>query len=268
MRHIVGVGVSSLSYGWIGKVLATEFGRWWRSVSGAARLFYDHLGLNVLISTFWYVFGFLPVMYFFQVLLTVVARIAEAPVSVFDFLIVAALLYAVTVVLAAPVTASAYAASYSFITREGIYIRDLFLGIGRYWKKAAGTMAVAALALFLLVLGLLICLSNPGLRWFTVVYGYLIAVWFMAVQYLFPFVVQQTVGVWKTLQRAALVALDNVTVSLLLLGTGLILGYLCMLPLVPFVLIYMGFVAAMHNLALIEILKKYDEPPDGVDTAG
>ena len=52
----------------------------------------------------------------------------------------------------------------------------------------------------------------------------------MGIQYLFPFVVQQDVGVLKTLQRTALVALDNVIVSFLLTLAGAVFLVVCLIP--------------------------------------
>lgn len=239
-----------MSFGWVGRVIANEFGRVWRSLTGALRLFYDNLGLSILISAFWYVFAFLPVQFFIEL-----AAVAFNPFSVF-------LVILVSIVLAAPVTASAYAASAALISREGFYVRDLFLGIGRYWKKAAGTSTIASILLYVLIVDVIFFSQSPYsvLRWLTILFGYLIAFWVMGMQYLFPFIVQQDVGVRKTLKRAALVALDNVIVSFLLLLIGLVVTYFSIIPIVPMVLIYMGFMSAMHNYALIEILKKYDDP--------
>lgn len=254
-----------MGFGWIGKVIGSEFGRAGRSVAQAFRLFYDYLGLSVLVSVFWYALGFLPVQFFLELTRVVVLRVQDDPQLAGSAIIAGLTVVLVVILWAAPVTASAYAAVFSLINREGFYIRDLFLGIGRYYKKAVATSAIALLVLVVLLSNLWFYITNPNaiLKWVSILFIYLIAFWIMGIQYLFPFVVQQDVGVFKTLQRTALVALDNVIVSFLLTLFGVILLFVSLIPLVPMVLLYMGLTAALHNFALIEILKKYDDPPPG-----
>lgn len=254
-----------MSFGWIGKVIGSELGRVGRSIAQAIRLFYDHLGLSVLVSVFWYALGFLPVQFFIELTWVVFQQVQDDPQLAGSVLIALLAVFAVTILWAAPVTASAYAAIYSLINREGFYIRDLFLGIGRYYKKAVATSAVAILLLLVLLSNLWFYFNNPNaiLKWVSILFIYLIAFWIMGIQYLFPFVVQQDVGIWKTLKRTALVALDNVIVSFLLTLVGIVLLYISLIPVVPMVLLFMGIAAALHNFALIEILKKYDDPPPG-----
>ncbi|NLN27592.1 MAG: hypothetical protein GX161_05175 [Firmicutes bacterium] len=254
-----------MAFGWIGKVIGTEFGRAGRSIVQAVRLFYDYMGLSVLVSVFWYGLGFLPVQFFVELTRVVAQRVQEEPQLVGSMVIAGLTVALVTILWAAPVTASAYAAVYSLITQEGFYVRDLFLGIGRYYKKAVATSAIAFVVLAVLLANLWFYINNPSavLRWISILFLYLIAFWIMGIQYLFPFVVQQDVGVLKTLQRTALVALDNVIVSFLLTLAGAVFLVVCLIPLVPMVLLYMGFTAALHNFALREILKKYDDPPPG-----
>lgn len=239
-----------MSFGWVGKVIGNEFGRFWRSIAQGAKLFYDYLGLSVMVSAFWYALAFVPVQYFVEL-----ARVAPHIYTLGAVVLV-------TVLWAAPVTASAYAAMASLINRDGFYIRDLFAGIGRYWKKTVASAAIALFLLFALVANVWFYFNSPYaiLRWLTVLFGYLMAFWFMGIQYLFPFIVQQDVGIFKTLKRTALVALDNVIVSFVLFVVGVIFTAVSLVPLVPMVLVFMGLMAAIHNYALIEILKKYDDP--------
>lgn len=248
--------------GWIGQVLRQEFGRAWRATKQAGLLFYDHVGLSVLVSAYWYVFAFLPVTYF----LVVATYNADNLFIVFISYLFAAL---VSIFWAGPVTSVAYSAVYSLIEREGFYIRELFTRIPRYYGKTIAASAVSIAVLFVLLVDFVYFLQsdNTALRWISILFGYLILFWFLSVQYLFPFIVQQNVGIRKTLQRAALVALDNVIVSLLLALAGIVL-YLFGLATggVPLVLVFMGFIAALHHYGLMEILKKYDNPPEGAKT--
>lgn len=252
-----------MSFGWIGRVIGTELGRFWRSVAQAFRLFYDYLALSILISAFWYGFAFLPANFFLEMAWGIWIQAMDNP-ALYGGFIVSALLFILVIILwSAPVTASAYAAIHALITREGFLVRDLFRGIGKYYKKAVGTAAIALLVFVVLLANIWFYAnsSNSILKWLTILFAYMLAFWFMGVQYIFPFVVQQDVGVLKTLQRAILVAMDNVIVSLLLFLLGVLLTYFSLVPIVPFMLLYMGLAGAMHNYALIEILKKYDDPP-------
>lgn len=254
-----------MSFGWVGRVIQTELGRFGRSIVQAFKLFYEYLFLSVLISAFWYGFAFLPVTFLFHWAVAILMRSQDNPALYAGFLVAVLITFLAIILWAAPVTASAYAAVYSLITREGFYIRDLFLGIKRYFKKAAGTAAIALVVMVILIANIWFYANrtNSFLQWLTILFWYLLAFGFMALQYLFPFIVQQEVGVLKTLQRAVLVAMDNVIVSLLLLAMGVLLTYFSWRPVVPLMVLYMGLTAGMHNYALIEILKKYDDPPPG-----
>lgn len=257
-----------MAFGWIGRVIGSELGRVWRSIAQAVKNFYDYLGLSVLISAFWYALAFLPVRYFIE-LTRVVFDQQEAPVVTGALLIAGFTVLLVAVLWAAPVTAAAYRAVYALMNRDGFYIRDLFRWIGTFYVKAVVTSALAILLLLVLLSNVWFYSQHPNaiLRWLTILFAYVLAFWVMGAQYLFPFIVQQDVGVLKTLKRTALVALDNVIVSFLLALIGLLLFVFSVIPLVPMVLIFMGLTAALHNFALIEILKKYDDPPPSEATA-
>lgn len=258
--------------GWVGRVLGNEVGRAWRALSQAGRLFYDYLSLSILVSAYWYVFAFLPVTYF--VILPgqgIYELLAAEDVMTPVKLILSVLSYlpaaVVAIVVAAPVTAVAYWAIHSLIEGEGFYARELFTRIPRVYKKTFATSAVAIVIILVLIVDMVIVFSsaNAFVRWLTIVFGYFLVFVFLSLQYLFPFIVQQTVSVWKTLQRAALVALDNVIVSVLLAFIAGIVFWISYRMMVPMVMVFMGFTAALHNYALIEILKKYDSPPPGAE---
>lgn len=259
-----------MGFGWVGRVLGHEFGRAGRAISQAGRLYYDYLALSILVSVYWYVFAFLPVTYL--VILPEPAirdLLASETVAVPVRLIFMVLSYLpaalIAVLLAAPVTAVANWAMHALIQRDGFYPRELFTQIPRFYKKTVATAGVAIVIILVLAVDFVIVLFSASaiLKWLSVLFGYFLVFVVLSMQYLFPFIVQQTVSVWKTLQRAALVALDNVIVSLLLALVGAILFWLSFRIMIPMVLIFMGYLAALHNYALIEILKKYDDPPPG-----
>lgn len=247
-----------MSFGWVGQVISNELRKGWHAVTHAGKLYYEYFGLCMVVSAFWYGFAFLPVNFFIEY-----ARIIPHPAVFF-------VLYLVAALWAGPVTASTYAAIDALRQGEGFLIRDLFLRIPHYFKRSSGTMLIALAIFAVLIIDVLFFFQSPYtiLRWLTILWVYLIAFWLFGLQYLFPFLVQQSAGVLKTLQRAALVALDNVIVSGMLAIVGVIVYVISIITAVPMVLAFMGFMAAVHNYALVEILKKYDDPlPDSAEDA-
>ena len=120
-----------MAFGWIGKVIGTEFGRAGRSIVQAVRLFYDYMGLSVLVSVFWYGLGFLPVQFFVELTRVVAQRVQEEPQLV-GSMVIAGLTVARR---SCGPAGAAYAPA--FIGSLGFYVRDLC--IGRYYKKAVAT---------------------------------------------------------------------------------------------------------------------------------
>lgn len=226
----------------------------WHILSQTGRQIYDFLGITILISALWAVLGFAPLFFF--------VNVAALSPNLVTILIPIVLLIFWTV----PLTSAAYSMTASLMDKDEVWMRDFFRRIGPYYKKSLGASAVAGTVLIILVIDVIYFsgAESPFLRWLAVFWYYLIAFWFFALQYLFPLIVQMQDGVWKTLKKAVLIAMDNVIVSVLLFIVGVAFAYMSVLLYMPFILLFMGCLSTMHNIALVEILKKYDDPPEEV----
>lgn len=223
----------------------------WLILSQTGRQIYDFLGITIVISAVWYILAFVPIFFFANV-----AALSPNLVSVFIPLLI--LLFWST-----PLTAAAYSMTASLMDKEEVWLRDIFSRLRPYYKKSVGAIAISLVILGILVVDVIFFSGAESalLRWLAVFWYYLIAFWFLALQYLFPLMVQMQDGVWKTLKKAVLVAMDNVIVSVSLFVVGVLFVYLSVFTYLPFVLLFMGCLSTLHNLALVEILKKYDDPP-------
>jgi uncharacterized membrane protein YesL len=254
--------VKDLFYG-----LIAEVSKAFRAIGSGVRQMWDNLGISMLLSAIWWGLAFSPMWLAFNIFNNITKYyVNEMPptVVIFGLLIGYMIMVAVASLLAAPVTTAVYAISYSIYSERDASIKEFFKHFRRYYKVSFGFAFIT-----MMVFGLLLLNAGYYLRGGTIYYmlGVVMAILaaFLAIslQYMFPVAVQQGVGVKRILKRSLLLSLDNMTVSLVLAVFGGILIYLSIRAALPMIILYMGIMSAVHNLALVELLKKYDGPPPG-----
>jgi uncharacterized membrane protein YesL len=80
--------------------------------------------------------------------------------------------------------------------------------------------------------------------------------------YIFPFLVNQDIGVFLTMKRAVLLALDNIVVTIFLAIAVLLVVVLSVILAAPVLLLMMGTVAFLQNVGYGELMRKYDAEPE------
>ena len=79
--------------------------------------------------------------------------------------------------------------------------------------------------------------------------------------YIFPFLVNQNIGVLLTMKRSALLALDNLVVTIILSVAVLIVAVLSVILAAPVLLLMLGIIAFLQNVGYHELMQKYDDAP-------
>ena len=79
--------------------------------------------------------------------------------------------------------------------------------------------------------------------------------------YIFPFLVNQNIGVFLTMKRSALLALDNLVVTIALSVAVLIVVVLSVILAAPVLLLMLGIIAFLQNVSYHELMQKYDDAP-------
>ena len=77
--------------------------------------------------------------------------------------------------------------------------------------------------------------------------------------YIFPFLVNQDIGVFLTMKRAALLALDNLVVTILLTVSVVLVAGISIILAAAVLLLMMGIIAFLQNIAYRVLMQKYDE---------
>ncbi len=245
--------------------MADALARSWRVLRDGFRQVNDRLGILIVFSAFWYVIGFLPAFFFFNVVLTLEKPNIPAYLMIIGW----------TLLVLGPATASVYELTWRMLQRDDPTFVDFFRAFRQHYRRGVAITAVALAILVVLVIDIIFFynLRLTWLRLLVIPWSYFILFWAMAANYLFPLLVQQGVGLRKLLQRSALLALDNALVSLMLVVLVVLFWLVGMfLQHLPLLLFFMGTVAMLHNVALEILLEKYRDRPapeaEGAEAVG
>ncbi len=134
---------------------------------------------------------------------------------------------------------------------EYVLIRDYFRAYRRHFKRAVGLAAVLLLILEIISFYLRFFLFGPipWLQYFAVMWVYFLIAWALMSQYAYAALVRRERTVWQTLKVAALLALDNIVASLVVLLAGGVLVVLSVWLAVLLVLFLGGTLAFLHCTA-------------------
>ena len=83
--------------------------------------------------------------------------------------------------------------------------------------------------------------------------------WYAVLQFVFPFLTQQDKGLITVLKRSALVSIDNVLGSIIVVVISILLIILSLVLAAPILLFTMSLLALVQNYALNEIMLKYEK---------
>lgn len=220
------------------------------------RLTYEYIGLVIIVSFLWFVVGLGPAV------LTGAALIRQPGIPFLVTFAVAVMFFT------SPATASVYSMTGKIVAREETKIREFFTGFVRHFRRASLLGGLNLLILLILASDLLFALTNPNvvIRFLSGLWAYLALFWLMMLPFLFPLLVRRDRGILTTMKQAALIVLDNVVVALLLLIQTLLLAGTSVIFMAALFLLFIVSTGFLHNVALAEVLKRYEKvgplPPD------
>lgn len=216
---------------------------------------YELAGTNIVLSVLWFVFALMPV------LLTSIVAVDLPGVNSIIIAIAALLMFF------GPVTAMVYSIAYAAMRREtsGIF-REVYSRLKTHFSDSIKvTAAMFAILAVLYVDLLFFSQSNTvWIQYISVFWLYLILFWALMFQYLYPVMVREQrkkrkVKVLEVLKMSALLALDNMVASFVILAAGVAFVWISLLFRVPVLLFLAGTLGFLHVTALDTIIKKYTE---------
>lgn len=120
-------------------------------------------------------------------------------------------------------------------------------------------MLIGIVTILLIVVNFTITSGSASfiMRVITGMWLYLALFWLLVAQFVFPFLVQYDLGVWTIIKRSAMLVVDNLLVSLILLLVCGLLTFISLFLVIPFVILWFTVISLMQNLIMVELLEKY-----------
>jgi uncharacterized membrane protein YesL len=218
----------------------------WRLFVQALKTSYDHIGKVMLFNLIWFAMGFAPILV-----------MTYLPVNSDIFF--AACLITTFITLGGATAAIHYVMS-RIISGEDTSVRDFWNGFKQFFARGGVILFLAILGFTILVFNIWFSGNYPNTV-FLILAGFWvwgIIYWYAMLQFVFPFLTQQNVGVFLSLKRAALITLDNPLASGILLVLGLVVIVLSAVLAAPILIFTASFLALLQNYFYNELMLKYD----------
>ena len=224
----------------------------WQIFRKGIRYSYDYLGMVMASSALWFFVGFLPLL-----LATSFSNYIKNPV-VFGVAI------ALTLLTVGPATAAVHTMMARILDKQDVTVREFFRHFRRFFGRGVGLVLLNVLILAILGSDFLFTINNPNkiIRMLSGIWIYFFIFWALMANYIFPFLVNQDIGVFLTMKRAVLLALDNIVVTIFLAIAVLLVVVLSVILAAPVLLLMMGTVAFLQNVGYGELMRKYDAEPE------
>lgn len=236
-----------------------SFGQSWRTYLRAFKLSYEHIGKVMLTNLIWFAVGFAPMLAF-----------SYLPFLQTDVFFILAIV--IGLVTMGGATGAVHYRMNRVMMGEDTSLRDLWEGLKRYWLRGTILMALAILGLLLLIFNMWFSQNYPTTLFMILsglwVWG--IIFWLALHQFAFPFLINQDIGVLKTLKRAALIVLDNPLPTLVLLVLSTLVVVLSVVFAAPLLIFVASFLGIVQNSFYHEMMAKYEaeEQDNSVDVEG
>lgn len=219
----------------------------------ALKLSYEHIGKVMVTNLAWFALGFLLLLLF-----------AYLPVQNDWFFLVT--------IVGTPLTiGGAFAAVHyrmSFLVKgEDTAFSDFGVGLRRYFLRGAVMAILAVLGFTILLFNIWFSQNYPS-KIFLLLSGFWvwgIVLWYAIHQFVFPFLVNQNVGIFGALKKAALIVLDNPWPSFLLVVFSLLITVLSVVFAAPLLIFLASFLALLQNCFYQELMIKYELLADEKD---
>ncbi|NMB00288.1 MAG: hypothetical protein GX971_02005 [Firmicutes bacterium] len=219
----------------------------WQTFVRAIKLSYEHIGKVMITNLIWFGIGFSLFLLF-----------TYLPIQN-DYLFLIALLG--TPITLGGVTGAVHYRMNRVILGEDSDFRDVGVGLKKYFVKGAVLYVLAALGFAILVFNIWFSQQNPSTL-FIVLSGFWIwgiVFWLAVQQFVFPFLVNQKIGVLGALKKSSLMVLDNVLASLLLVVFSIVIIALSLVLAAPIMIFVASFLSVLQNCFYHELMVKYED---------
>jgi len=165
----------------------------------------------------------------------------------------------VSILLFGPVSAATHCMIARILSDGEVSVREFFEALKRFFWRSE----LLFIGWLVVLLVLAWAFTGSGIQdtiLMRIVNGiclYLVLVWFLVFQYLFPFLVQQDINVRLVLKRSTILMFDNLLVSLMLLLLSGVLTFAAIMLVIPMVILWFTVIGLMQNYVTVELLKKY-----------
>lgn len=226
----------------------------WKIIKQSFKFGYDNLGVIVLVNIGWFFGGLFPLF---------ISSIIPENAIVFVVALV------LSVLLLGPASAAGSYCLHRLVNKESLSdslsIKDFKDAFIKYFGRGMIINLFNLLVFFFLVFNFSYC-AESSMLWLRLISGlllYLMLFFTMIVQYVFPLLVKQDLGVVKAYKRATLVALDNLLISIVLLIVSIVISFISVYTLVPILIFWFSLLGLLQHFALKRILTKYQEDTSG-----
>jgi uncharacterized membrane protein YesL len=222
----------------------------WLIFRRGIRYSYDYLGMVLATSALWFFVGFSPLL-----VVTTFSNHIQNPAVVGVAIVL-------TLVTFGPATAAVHAMIAKILDKEDVTVRGFFRHFRCFFGRALGLTLLNVLILVNLGSDFIFTINNPNkiIRMLSGIWIYFFIFWALMSNYIFPFLVNQDIGVFMTMKRAVLLALDNLVVTIFLTIEVVIVAILSIVLAAPVLLLMMGIIAFLQNVGYRELMQKYPEP--------
>lgn len=219
----------------------------------AMRGAYEHLGMVLFCSFVWFALAFMPT--------TFSISFARQVPCILTFLVV----FLVAVFLASPVMTAVCSVARSLMDGDEPGVGEFWRRLGVHYWLTVKTSASMLIVLVVLIVDIVFFLSSSKriVQWIAVPWLYLLLFWLLIATYVFPLIAHERVGLLKLLKRAALLALDNLVITIIVLLEAALIAVVCWLLLFPVIVLLGGTLGLLLVTALAEVLRKYEKGPHG-----
>ncbi|HHT36037.1 MAG: DUF624 domain-containing protein [Candidatus Wallacebacter cryptica] len=166
---------------------------------------------------------------------------------------------AASLFLLGPVTAAIQHLINQIIRHDELSVSEFIQAFKKYFWRSQGLVLIGIVTILLIVVNFTITSGSASfiMRVITGMWLYLALFWLLVAQFVFPFLVQYDLGVWTIIKRSAMLVVDNLLVSLILLLVCGLLTFISLFLVIPFVILWFTVISLMQNLIMVELLEKY-----------
>ncbi len=167
-----------------------------------------------------------------------------------------------SLLLLGPISAAVHHLLYNMLNGGEISVREFKYGFMKYFWPSIALTLLGLFAFAIIVISFSLTIGNFILPTFVsaVFYGVWISMalfWFLIVQYLFPLLVSQNIGILLLIKRAIFMTLDNLLISLLLVIVSGVITYISVFLVIPFIILWFTMNGLMQHYLMAELFKNY-----------